>query len=90
MITIKTEADAKAALERFARVQRKAHFACPRCGAWAMDEDSMRNALSRYADVQICNNCGTDEALRAFINQPLPLLKWSLMQVFADNGAAYE
>ena len=85
-----TEAAAKAALERFAKVQRKSHFACPRCGAWAMAKDPIRNALSRHAAVQICDKCGTDEAIRDFIGKPLPLAEWSIMSVFFELSAIEE
>ena len=33
----------------------------------------MVNALSRYADVQICEACGMDEALRDAAHTPCPL-----------------
>ncbi len=85
-----TEAEAKAALERFARVQRKHRFACPRCGDMAMDEDPIRNALSRYAAVQICDRCGNDEAIRDFIGKPLPLTEWSLMAAVFETPAIEE
>ena len=89
-MSIITEAEAKAALERFAKVQRKHRFACPRCGAWAMDEDPIRNALSRHANVQICDKCGNDEAIRDYLGNPLPLAEWSIMDVLFELPAIEE
>lgn len=50
---------------------------CPRCGRDAMDDNPMRNALSRHATVYICDGCGTDEAVRDFTHPPLPLEEWA-------------
>lgn len=52
---------------------------CPRCGKQQMKLPSAHNALSRYADVYICDTCcGMDEALRdAFGKEPLPFDKWA-------------
>ncbi len=49
---------------------------CLRCGK-PMDRKPARNALSRYADVDICNACGMDEALRDYAKTPLPLREWN-------------
>jgi len=35
---------------------------CPRCQLNELDAPG-RNAISRYADVEICDTCGQDEAL---------------------------
>lgn len=54
---------------------------CPRCGKLAMDpEDIHRNALSRYADVMICDSCGTDEAMRDFVGEVLPISEWHIVK----------
>lgn len=42
-----------------------------------MDMDPI-NALSRHATVQICNECGSDEAIRDFTGQALPLNEWEI------------
>ena len=49
---------------------------CPRCGMKRMNPAKVRNALSRYAHVYICPECGTDEALRDMRNLALPLNCW--------------
>ena len=39
---------------------------CPRCGRMTMKENLCTNALSRRADIYICDSCGTAEALEDF------------------------
>ena len=60
-----------------ARQEAGEHMPCPRCGRDAMDAKPIRNALSRCADVFICNACGSDEALRAMCQAHLPLREWA-------------
>ena len=50
---------------------------CPRCGQAAMAENPVRNALSRHATVYICDACGTDEAIRDWNKNVLPLESWA-------------
>lgn len=55
---------------------------CPRCGKpLKIDPQTQRaassNALSReVSGLYICDDCGSDEALRAFAGLPLPLEDW--------------
>lgn len=64
-------------------------FPCPRCGHDRMDDVIVRNALSRYADVYICPQCGTDEALRDMAGKgPLPFLEWGMPMGFVNNSDA--
>ena len=49
---------------------------CLRCGQ-PLDCRLVINALSRYADVHICEACGMDEALRDANRCPLPLTEWA-------------
>lgn len=53
---------------------------CPRCGNDSMKEALATNALSRHADLYICDQCGTDEAMLDFMQNPLPLEDWSCAQ----------
>ena len=47
---------------------------CPRCGVEYADYP----ALSRYANAQICPDCGQDEALRPWLGlAPRPLDEWA-------------
>jgi transcription elongation factor Elf1 len=60
------------------RQKRGEALPCLRCGQDRMSETPVRNALSRRADVYICDECGTDEALRDMAGAPpLPLREWS-------------
>lgn len=62
-------------------------FPCPRCGHERMDKKPVRNALSRRADVYICNECGREEAiLDALGKDPLPLNQWGMVLGFDDEG----
>lgn len=45
---------------------------CLRCGA-VLAAHLPINALSRYANVYICESCGMDEALRDAARKPIPL-----------------
>ncbi|MBS4910629.1 MAG: hypothetical protein KH007_05680 [Subdoligranulum variabile] len=55
---------------------------CPRCGKpLKIDPQTQRaassNALSReVSGLYICDDCGSDEDLRAFAGLPLPLEEW--------------
>ena len=48
---------------------------CLRCGA-PMRITVAENALSRFVDVYICSQCGTDEAMRDAAGNVLPLREW--------------
>ena len=75
----KTEEETKFLIESLMPLQESGHvFPCPRCGHERMDPKPVRNALSRYAKVYICDECGTDEALRDYCGSPLPLNEWSM------------
>lgn len=67
-------------LEQLAKAQYICCLPCPRCGADRMYKKSVYNALSRYVDVGVCTDCGTDEGIRAFTNNPLPLKEWSFIK----------
>lgn len=49
---------------------------CLRCGN-ILDEQLIQNAMSRHADIYICDECGMDEAVRDWDGSPLPFFKWS-------------
>ena len=53
---------------------------CPRCGADTMKHPLHTNALSRHADLCICDSCGTAEALLDFMGQTYPLYQWSAFE----------
>ena len=74
MICIKTLLDLKA------RQEAGQYTACPRCGRDTMKPVLHTNALSRMADVYVCDACGSNEAMLAFMNNPLPLTRWACFQ----------
>lgn len=53
------------------------HMPCPRCGRNTMKDRIHTNALSRHADIYICDECGTAEALLCMMSNPLPLACWA-------------
>lgn len=59
---------------------------CPRCGHKRMKPHLRQNALSRCADVYICDVCGTDEALRDMNNDVLPITEWYVVREILKMG----
>lgn len=57
---------------------------CPRCGKWKMKAELHTNALSRRADIYVCDDCGTDEAIRDAIDDADGIEKWSVVQCFGE------
>ena len=49
---------------------------CPRCGCGDMSPVLENNALSRIADVYICDLCGMEEAIRAATLDTQSLKQW--------------
>ena len=56
---------------------------CPRCGRNTIKTPLAHNALSRYADIYVCDECGITEAMLDMMRNPLPLEQW---KVFMDTG----
>lgn len=52
---------------------------CPRCGRDTMFPSRIR-ALSRLADIMVCESCGMDEAKLAFMRMPGTLYTWVGLQ----------
>lgn len=75
------ELDAIEKIRRFAPLQRKYNWPCPRCGRWTMNSDPVRNALSRRAEIYICDSCGTEEAMEDYFGRRWrnkPLASWDI------------
>lgn len=53
---------------------------CPRCGKKRMRDPLHYNALSRKADIYVCEACGTDEAIRAFSGDTDNLEEWYIAE----------
>lgn len=60
--------------------ERGEYTLCPRCGKNTMDKVLHRNALSRIADIMVCDSCGMDEAKLAYMNAPESLYTWVALQ----------
>lgn len=56
------------------------HSYCPRCGKYAMRYPITTNALSRRADIYICDDCGMAESIEDFLGKPMPLSEWMLFK----------
>ena len=52
------------------------YIPCPRCGRDTMKARIHTNALSRHADIYICDACGMEEAILKFMHNPLPMREW--------------
>jgi len=53
---------------------------CARCGEKRLNAELKTNDLSRHADIIICPECGTDEALREEEENKLPLAEWFIVR----------
>lgn len=58
-------------------------MSCPRCGRNTIKAPLAHNALSRHADLYVCDECGMTEAMLDMMHNPLPLEQWA---VFTDAG----
>jgi len=67
-------------LDLKARQDAGEHMMCPRCGKDTMKPELHTNAMSRQADLYVCDACGTNEALLAFMHNPLPLTRWACFE----------
>lgn len=78
--------NAKKIVEDIKPMQLKGvNLPCPRCGCDVMNDKPARNALSRHADVYICDLCGMDEAVRDMKGDPLPLDEWESVVNFNED-----
>ena len=78
----------KRLLDLKARQDKDEHMPCPRCGRDSMKEHVATNALSRHADVYVCDECGTSEALLDMMQNPLPLADWACMRAAPSDFKA--
>ena len=79
---VATEAEVKVSLDRLGKT-RQTGPRCPRCGAKPDCYDHQQQALSRRADIQICNRCGTEEALEDIAwggQQKMQLADWAIVK----------
>lgn len=74
-------AAAKKAVDNFAAMQEGGVHFCPRCGRMSVKDRVSTNALSRHVHVYICDECGTDEAIRELCGNDLPLREWAVAKL---------
>ena len=75
-----SDAIQKALADLKARQESGEHLPCPRCGRDTMKPALYTNALSREADgIMVCDECGTQEALLAFMRNPMPVDEWAFL-----------
>jgi superfamily II helicase len=73
-------------LERKIAILKKAQDAhevdiCPRCGMGVIESELINNPLSRYADLYICESCGSDEAFRDMDHNPIMMDDWDVFKM---------
>ena len=79
-------------IENWSKAQKSgAWLPCPRCGLLTMKEDLYSNAFSRRADIYICDECGTREAIEDMnyngMAGKLPFEAWFLSRnVYRRSG----
>lgn len=74
------ESKIKNMLTVYGQEQKSGDVICPRCGCPEMNPVLHRNALSRRADVYICDECGQEEAIRDWNGQPDRLADWHIVR----------
>lgn len=80
---ISTENEAIAFINWFGQHQPKEDAICPRCGE-LMPGKTSTHALSRWADIMVCDHCGGIEALeQAGLVPKMPLDVWYIMKAKA-------
>ncbi len=63
---------------------------CPRCGKWKMKPELHTNALSRRADIYVCDCCGTLEALCDMQKVADGYDLWYVSKVFGNSYVIYD
>ena len=78
---VEATTEAKEKVDAFAQLQTDGLHFCPRCGNMTIKDQLHTNAMSRHANVYICDACGMDEALRDWHHNPLPLMEWVIAKL---------
>ena len=87
---LRNEEEALTTINWYGKHQPDEDARCPRCGTLMFGPKS-RHALSRYADIIVCDACGTVEALeKAGLAEPRPLMKWCCIEVPQNGGGAWK
>ena len=83
---------AKGILKVYSDLQKSARseeYPCPRCGEMKMLSGA-RNALSRHFDIDVCGECGNNEAMRVYNKDVLPLKEWSAVSILLASLPGFE
>ena len=77
---VDSEEEIKVSLDHIGKTRHRGAF-CPRCGTRVDKEYGHQlQAVSRVADILICNNCGPEEAMEAFLGKKKPLADWAIVK----------
>ena len=86
---IATDAEAKITLVWWGKHQPETDCTCPRCGA-PMPGKKVHHALSRRADIYICDADGMNEAFEdAGLAEKKPLMQWYAIQQAQNGGGKW-
>ena len=81
------EATLKALADLKVRQEKGESLLCPRCGRETMKPTLHTNALSREVDgIFVCDDCGTQESLLAFMRNPMPVEDWAFLTGDVPEG----
>lgn len=77
----KTASELKDMLNGIGAAQKSGDLICPRCGCPEMNPVLHRNALSRRANIYICDQCGMEEALHDCTGKADRLADWHIVRL---------
>ena len=82
-----TERMERRRLDLIARQRAEEETACPRCGRGRMKHPIHTNAMSRAdSELYVCDACGMNEAVLAYMKQDIPLSQWACFQPQRPEG----
>jgi len=76
---VASEGEIKESLDHLGKTRQTGPH-CPRCGAKPDSYDHQQQALSRRADIQVCNCCGNIEAMEDFTGNKSSLADWAIVK----------
>lgn len=86
---VATEDEARVTLDWYGRHQLKENTRCLRCGEM-MWGSAARHALSRHANIIVCDRCGMKESLEcAGVVKKKPLIEWCTGKLQSIGGVPW-
>ena len=76
---VASEVEVKVSLEHLGKT-RQTGPRCPRCGAKPDCYEHQQQAISRRANIQVCNRCGNIEAMEDFTGNKSLLADWAIVK----------